>query len=201
MRTTICLMLKVPRPGEVKTRLGKEIGFEQAERIYRKLVEKQVAQLSGQEIEIHYTPSDEGGRMQEWLGPVHQYLPQSDGDLGERLKHAMRGAFRRGADAVLFLGGDCPDVTQDVILAACSLLTKCDVVIGPAQDGGYYLLGLKSDHPRVFEEINWSTDRVFTQTTSRLQELHLTSGTLPLCDDVDDLPSLTRARSRHPFLR
>jgi glycosyltransferase A (GT-A) superfamily protein (DUF2064 family) len=74
-------------------------------------------------------------------------------------------------------------------------------VIGPAQDGGYYLLGLKSDHPRLFEGIDWSTNRVFAQTTSRLQELNLTSGMLPLGDDVDDLPSLTRARSRHPFLR
>jgi rSAM/selenodomain-associated transferase 1 len=194
-------MLKVPRPGEVKTRLGTEIGFEQAEQIYRRLVENQIAQLSGQAVEIHYTPSDEGGYMQGWLGPTRHYLPQSDGDLGERLKHAMRGAFSRGADAVLFLGGDCPDVTQDVIREAWSQLTKCDVVIGPAQDGGYYLLGLKSDHPRLFEGIDWSTNRVFAQTTSRLQELNLTSGMLPLGDDVDDLPSLTRARSRHPFLR
>jgi glycosyltransferase A (GT-A) superfamily protein (DUF2064 family) len=101
-------MLKVPRPGEVKTRLGTEIGFEQAEQIYRRLVDNQIAQLSGQAVEIHYTPSDEGGHMQGWLGPTRHYLPQSDGDLGERLKHAMRGAFSRGADAVLFLGGDCP---------------------------------------------------------------------------------------------
>jgi rSAM/selenodomain-associated transferase 1 len=201
MRMTICLMLKVPRSGEVKTRLGKEIGFEQAEWIYRKLVENQVAELSGQEIEIHYTPGDEGGRMQEWLGPDRQYLPQPDGDLGERLKHAMRGAFSRGADAVLFLGGDCPDVTQDIIIEAQSQLTNRDVVIGPAEDGGYYLLGLKTDQPRLFEGIDWSTDRVFAQTTSRLEELHLTWGTLPRCDDVDDLASLTRARLRHPFLR
>jgi rSAM/selenodomain-associated transferase 1 len=201
MKMTICLMLKVPRPGEVKTRLGKEIGFQQAEQIYRKLVENQLAQLAGLEIEIHYTPGDEGGYMQGWLGPAHQYLPQSDGDLGKRLKHAMRGAFGRGAEAVLFLGGDCPDVTQDIINQAQSQLTNCDVMIGPAEDGGYYLLGLKSDHPRLFERIDWSTDRVFAQTTSRLEELHLTWGTLPRCDDVDDLASLTRARLRHPFLR
>ena len=201
MKTTICLMLKVPRPGEVKTRLGKEIGFEEADRIYRKLVENQLAQLVGQELEIHYTPSDEGGHMQRWLGPAHQYLPQPEGDLGERLKYAMRGAFARGAEAVLFLGGDCPDVTQDTITEAQSQLAHRDVVIGPAEDGGYYLLGLKSDHLRLFDEIDWSTDRVFAQTTSRLQELHLTYATLPRCEDVDDLASLTRARARHPFLR
>jgi rSAM/selenodomain-associated transferase 1 len=201
MRMTICFMLKAPRSGEVKTRLGREIGFDEAERIYRRLVENQLEHLSGEELEVHYAPAEALDQMREWLGPSRCYVAQSAGGLGERLTHAMRAAFEQGAEAVLFLGGDCPDVTREIIDETEALLAIHDVVIGPAADGGYYLLAVKSCQPGLFQEIDWSTERVFRQTMTRIQELGLKSHTLPTFTDVDDLSSLNLARTLHPFLR
>jgi rSAM/selenodomain-associated transferase 1 len=195
-------MLKAPTPGTVKTRLGREIGPDEACVIYRRLVERQVSHIvAPQGLEIHYSPSGQREQMRSWLGLSRVYVDQVEGDLGDRLRHAMEGAFARGAQAVVLLGGDCPDVTETVIDAAVTQLESHDIVIGPAADGGYYLIAMKAPCARLFEEIDWSTEKVLRQTLLRVREMSLGWTLLPVFSDIDDLASLQEARATHAFLR
>jgi rSAM/selenodomain-associated transferase 1 len=200
-RLVVCLMLKAPRAGTVKTRLALDLGPEKACEVYRGLVDHQWGQLSGRSCEIHYAPADALPVMRAWLGPAACYFPQPEGDLGDRLCSAMLGAFARGAARVIFLGGDCPDVTGCIIGEAERLLQSHAAVIGPAEDGGYYLLGVNAPDARLFDCIDWSTEKVFSQTMARVRELGLSCGQLPRLADVDDLASLQAAQARHEFLR
>ena len=199
---TVCLMLKAPEAGQVKTRLGKEIGMAAACNIYRRLAEHQLAQLpTWCHLEIHYSPATAGEQMKAWLGKDLTYFAQTDGNLGDRLRLAARDVFEREARAVLFLGGDCPDVTTPVLEKATAQLESHDVVLGPATDGGYYLIAMKRGYPRLFDQIDWSTDRVLAQTKERIEELGLRSSLLTPHSDVDDLASLRLAQKTHAFLR
>ena len=198
---TVCLMLKMADEGKVKTRLAAGIGSGEACAVYQKLVEHQIEQLRGCEVEIHFSPPSARPRMVSWLGEAHRYFEQVDGDLGMRFDHAVGNFFNRGGQAMMLLGGDCPDVTRAVLNSVSHRLELHDVVIGPALDGGYYLLAMKKHHRRLFEEIEWSTARVFRQTMDRVQELGLSCHVLPELADVDDIASLTQARLTHAFLR
>lgn len=193
-RSVACLMLKAPRPGLVKTRLAREVGEPEATRIYRRLVELQMSRLgTGWRIEIHYAPSDAEGEMRSWLGDGHHYEPQADGDLGDRMRAAMIGAFGRGACRVVFLGGDCPYVDEDVLRVAIEALDEAEVVLGPATDGGYYLIGMKWPLPALFEGVDWGTPIVLRQTMERITREGLRATLLRELEDVDDLPSWERA--------
>jgi rSAM/selenodomain-associated transferase 1 len=192
-RNVACMMLKAPRPGLVKTRLAREVGEPEATRIYRSLVELQMSRLgAGWQIEIHHAPSDAEREMRSWLGNGHHYEPQADGDLGERMRAAMIGAFGRGACRVVFLGGDCPYVDGDVLRVALAALDAAEVVLGPATDGGYYLLGMKWPLPSLFEGIDWGTSVVLRQTMERITRDGLRATLLRELEDVDDLPSWER---------
>ena len=202
MRMTVCLMLKSPRPGTVKTRLGGEIGMDKACLIYRKLAEHQIDQIpNGCRLEIHYSPANDRDQMEAWLGKDITFVAQSEGNLGERLQGAAEAVFRTNAEAVLFLGADCPDVRAEVIEETVVQLKDHDVVLGPSEDGGYYLIATKKSNPRLFDQIDWSTDRVLAQTKDRIAELGLRSLLLPSLVDVDDMASLQKAREAHGFLR
>ena len=201
LELSICLMLKSPQSGTVKTRLGVSTGYDDACVIYRKLVEHQLAQISRSKVEIHYSPASATLEMQSWLGASRTYIAQAEGDLGDRFRRAVKSVFARGGQAALLLGSDCPDVTAEVIESTRTQLETHDVVIGPAQDGGYYLLAVKACHPRLFEGVAWSTAQVFPQTMARIKELGLSCHVLPELADVDDIASLAQARLAHPFLR
>jgi rSAM/selenodomain-associated transferase 1 len=194
-------MLKAPQAGSVKTRLASDLGPEKACAVYRSLVEHQWRLLSGLSCEIHYAPADSLVQMQGWLGAEPRYVAQGEGDLGDRLESAMMTAFQRGAHQVVLIGGDCPDVTGSLIEEAGRLLQSHDVVIGPAADGGYYLLGMNAPEKGLFKCIDWSTERVFSQTMTCVIELGLSCAHLPVLSDVDDLASFDDARARHAFLR
>ncbi len=192
----ILFILKAPIVGRVKTRLAEDIGEVRALAAYRAMVEYLFDNLATHwPFEIHYTPTEDEDLMHSWLGPDHPYFPQPDGDLGCRMASAAENAFGRGAEAVILLGGDCPYVTPDLIRMAAGQLEKHEAVIGPAVDGGYYLLGLNRPQPRLFEGIAWSTESVFSATLERIKEVGLTVNILPTLEDVDDLQSLTRAET------
>ncbi len=165
------------------------------------MVEHQWTQVKQWPCEVHFAPKESLPVMQSWLGAAAVCIPQPEGDLGDRLRFAMQGAFARGASSVFLIGGDCPSVTAAVLDEAERLLHSHAVVIGPASDGGYYLLGMRAPHDRLFEEIEWSTETVFDRTMDRVNELRLTHARLPVFSDVDDLPSLEAARAEHAFLR
>jgi rSAM/selenodomain-associated transferase 1 len=186
-------MLKAPRVGYVKTRLARDIGADAAAVIFRALVERQMAAIPvSWRSEVHVAPADATSEMQRWLGPRHTYHPQSRGDLGERLISAIAGAFERGASAVIVVGGDCPDLDQTCLNEAASLLRQVDVVLGPALDGGYYLIGLTRPTPQLFMNIPWSSSQVLEATVERIKTAGLKQAMLAPKEDIDDLASLRR---------
>ena len=198
--TQAALLLKAPREGEVKTRLARSIGAEGATRIYRALVEHQFAEIPHTwRTAIHYTPSDAGDEMRSWLARFspnrYQFVPQPKGDLGCRLISAMDHGFASGADRVFLLGGDCPGVTHSYLEEAEAALVERDMIIAPALDGGYVLLGLRKPIASIFEEIRWSSATVFAATLRRAIDAGLSFHCLEPLEDVDDLESYERQRA------
>lgn len=197
MKPLVMVFLKAPRPGTVKTRLGREIGFGAATQLYREMAEEQLRRiLPGLIPEIHYAPRGAGAEMRRWLGRGFAYRAQSGGGLGERLSGAFAGAFQRGYRPVIAIGADCPGLEEASLRRAIDMLAGADVVLGPASDGGYYLIGLRHPAPRLFEEIEWSTRTVLAATRARIRECGLSCRTLEEKDDLDDLTALRRFLKR-----
>ena len=197
--TNVALILKAPRPGEVKTRLASSIGAERATRVYRVLVEHQLAQIPASwRIVIHFAPSDAEAEMRTWLEslspPGTDFVAQPDGDLGVRLISAMNYGFASGADLVFFLGGDCPGITRSYLEEAEAALAENDMVIARALDGGYVLLGLRKPVAAVFEGIPWSSDAVFVATLGQARAAGLSYQCLSPLEDIDDFESYERQR-------
>ncbi|HPA18699.1 MAG TPA: TIGR04282 family arsenosugar biosynthesis glycosyltransferase [Verrucomicrobiae bacterium] len=190
----VCLMLKAPRPGLVKTRIARETGDAEAVLIYRRLVEFQMARLPRDwRIEIQYAPADAGTEMRLWLGTESLYEPQAGGDLGDRMRAAMDAAFVRGAGRLIFLGGDCPYVDAEILGAAAASLDGADVVLGPATDGGYYLIGMTQPLPGLFQNIDWGSGMVRRQTLRNAAGGGLRVAELREFEDVDSLSAWRRA--------
>ncbi len=188
-RVVLMIFTRYPVPGKAKTRLIPQLGAAAAADLQKQMTEYTLAQAlgTGCPVQICYT----GGsveQMRQWLGPQHIYVEQGEGDLGERLKAAFSQAFARQADKVLVLGCDCPDNRTANIADAIRRLDTTSCVLGPAVDGGYYLLGLNRFNPDLFHDIDWGTASVLSQTLERVNDYQL----LPVLADVDeveDIPS------------
>ncbi len=193
MPPLLLIFLKAPRQGAVKTRLAESLGAEHATDIYRGLVERQLRSIPpGWNVEIHFSPADAEPEMRAWLGPAHEFRPQTEGDLGARMQQAFDAAFARQAEPVIAIGGDCPTLDASTLIEAASRLTRADVVLGPAQDGGYYLIGLGRPAPQLFDDVPWSTAKVFALTLARARAHGLSREVLMPQPNVDDLPSYRR---------
>lgn len=197
IRPAVLLFLKAPVPGRVKTRLARELGDEAACGIYCQMVERQLASLpTAWPVEIHFAPASARVDFAAWLGSSYDYHVQADGDLGIRLRNATEAAFERGHRSVVLIGGDCPALGAGDLEDVERLLHDgADVVMGPAADGGYYLLGLRSrpESPLVLEEIPWSTSDVARVTIERIDALGLRLERLEEKEDVDDFDAYHRA--------
>lgn len=193
------VFLKAPRRGTVKTRLGRNIGFDKALRIYRTLAETQVDRIppsiAGQ---INYAPRGALPEMRAWLGNKLDYCVQAGGGLGDRLSHAFAAAFRCGHAPVMAIGADCPELDGDCLERAVGLLRQHDVVLGPAGDGGYYLIGLRRPAAELFRGIPWSTGEVLSATLARAEGMGWTHALLEQKDDVDTVADLRRWLERCP---
>lgn len=179
----------------MKTRLAAEIGADAALRVYRRLAEHAVveARAAGGDValRIHFTPADAGEAVRAWLGDGATYLPQVDADLGGRMRYAFEAAFAEGHRRVVIIGSDLPGLTAELLRAAFDHLHHHPAVLGPANDGGYYLLGLREMMSELFHNIPWSTGEVFDRTMTKLRALGITPALLPALGDVDlaaDLP-------------
>lgn len=189
------MLLKAPRLGDVKTRLAHHTNPERALQIYRALVERQCTQLPGHSrIEIHYTPRDADLEMRQWLGHTHTFYPQCEGVLGLRLECSVAAAFERGAKTVICIGGDCPTLDQSHFKqAAAALDSDYDVVFGPSEDGGYYLIGLNAPQPKLFQGIPWSSGHTLSCSLSKASDLGLRIKQLETLYDIDEITELRRA--------
>jgi len=193
----ILIFLKAPRAGFVKTRLAQTVGEARALAVYRQLVEGQLQRLPlDLSVEIHFAPADAQSEMQEWLGPDRSYYPQVEGGLGERLASAIQSSFEGGAASVLCIGGDCPALGEAQIDAAMTALNDGeDVVFGPTEDGGYYLVGLKSPQPELFQSIAWSTGTTLQSSLAVAAKLGLKVKLLEKLYDVDEVSDFERAQT------
>jgi uncharacterized protein len=182
----LIVFLKAPRPGTVKTRIERTAGPDRACKIYRELVEgvlKGIGTLSN--VELRFTPDDAREEILSWLRENWSAHPQSSGDLGERMHRAFSEAFANGAERVVIIGSDAPEVRTGDIRAAWKELKSHDIVVGPAIDGGYWLIGLRAPQPELFREIAWSSEQVLGQTLARAKALGLKIQLLRILSDID----------------
>ena len=182
----LIVFIKAPRPGTVKTRLAETMGAAEACAVYQRLVKLLLDQLADLEnVELCFTPDDANSEIKPWARPTWRRVAQGSGDLGCRLNQAFRRAFDQGAKRAVIIGSDCPDVGVEDIQAAWTALWSHDVVLGPATDGGYWLIGLREPHPELFEGISWSTGEVMRQTLERTRAAGLKTHLLRELADVD----------------
>jgi rSAM/selenodomain-associated transferase 1 len=193
-----CLIIftRYPEVGTTKTRMIPVMGAEKAASLQRKMTEHTIQTntlLSDQfpvKIMIFYT----GGNLsliKNWLGNQYDYVNQGSGDLGERLKSAFETVFEQGKGKVVIIGTDCPDITPIILKQGFDALNNHDLVLGPAKDGGYYLIGIKCLISELFQGISWGTETVFAETIKIGTQLGLKTAFLPELTDIDrpeDLP-------------
>lgn len=183
------VFVKAPAPGRVKTRLAAEVGVHSAAEIYRHLGRRVVSACAGADHEtvVWFAPAEARLVVREWLQGlcVAAYRAQVSGTLGARLDAAFRWHFHDGARRVIMIGSDCPGVDADLVSRAMAALDAHDLVVGPAHDGGYYLIGLRAPAPQLFQDIAWSTEAVLEETLARARQLGLGAALLPMLRDVD----------------
>ena len=187
MSRSIIIFVKNPELGKVKSRLAKSIGDKAALEVYIKLLQKTqsvVKDISAQ-INVYYSSFIEQNDP-IWDEDSHEKKVQFQSpDLGIRMFESFADQLQQGHDKVLIIGSDCPLISEEIINSAFDSLEDNDIVIGPAEDGGYYLLGMKKANLTVFENIDWSTDLVFKQTIEIIKKLGLNYATLPMLPDID----------------
>ena len=186
----LIIFTRYPEPGKTKTRLIPVLGKAGAANLHRLMAQRTIARaLSLQKsrrlsVEIHHTGGSQQ-QMQDWLGTDLIYQNQIDGDLGARMTAAFQNSFDSGVDKVAIVGTDCPDLKAEILAQAFDELSDRDLVLGPAKDGGYYLIGLRRSIPELFDGINWGTSEVFASTRAIAQNLGLNIAVLPILADID----------------
>lgn len=190
----IVIMAKAPRPGLAKTRLARapQVGADGAAQLARAFALDTVAacaELGDVVTCVAYAPPDARAEFAE-LAPRCELVAQAEGDLGARLSSAIERAFQAGATAVLTLGTDTPHVGAARLRDAFARLADADVVLGPAADGGYWLIGLRSPRPELFESIAWSTPSVLASTLRQAERAQLRVTLLDELADIDEAPEL-----------
>jgi rSAM/selenodomain-associated transferase 1 len=191
---------KDPVPGRVKTRLAAVVGDRKAARIYRDMARGIVNGLRGGafRVRVCFDPPGNEAAVKAWMDPGNlEFQPQVSGDLGIRLESAIRRGLEE-AEAVMVIGTDAPGVDRCLVEEAFAELAHSDLVLGPTEDGGYYLLGLKEPTPSLFRDIPWSTAGVLHATRNRAEALGLVIRELPLLRDVDTVEDLEVLGVRGP---
>ncbi len=184
----VIVFLKVPEKGKVKTRLSKSFDNDFVVNLYKGFVLDTLAALqTTAEIKLYFWPSNKEEILREWLGNGYAFCRQKGEDLGQRMANAFGEMFNSGYDTVLLLGTDIPEITHHIIELAFKELKTHDAVIGPSSDGGYYLIGFDSTgfSSEIFQDIQWSTRRVFNQTMSAVDKTGLRCKCLPELNDID----------------
>jgi rSAM/selenodomain-associated transferase 1 len=186
------VFVRAPEAGRVKTRLAASLGAEAALRVYRRLAEHTLAEARalGGEVRVHFTPADGEAQVRAWLGDGPRYLPQAAGDLAARMEAAFRAAFDDGAERVVIIGSDLPELSAALLRRAFDALESHATVIGPARDGGYYLLGMRTMIDGLFDGIPWSTGEVLARTLDRLGAAGIEPALLDTLSDVDEVGDL-----------
>lgn len=210
-RRALIVFARAPQAGRVKTRIASSLGEASALAIYRTLgarvmrrlvplVERDAAHAAACRVVVVATPDGAGAEVGAWLGRHWTLEDQGTGDLGARMSDAFHRRFAEGAERVVIVGTDCPDLDWRVVDEAFHQLESYDVVVGPARDGGYYLLGICRPVPQLFQNIPWSSADTMRATLVRASSLGLSAWLLTPMSDIDtvddwDTWRLTRSES------
>jgi hypothetical protein len=197
MKLCLGIFVKEPIPGRVKTRLTPPLTPDQATELYRVALHETVERVQGAAYNVVLFYSGD----EEYFEKAFPQLPricQSDGDLGDRMTAALDRLHSLQPAAAALIGSDSPDLPFVQIEAAFSALGESDVVTIPASDGGYVLIGNRRPYPQVFQNIDWSTDKVLLQTCQRAVAADLKYSEQGGWEDVDDIVSLRRLLVRSP---
>ncbi len=197
----VLLFIKAPQKGLVKSRLAAAIGPDAALELYKSFVLDVVEMLqdAGYPFRICFYPVAAQGAVSDWLGPRHQYAPQEGDDLGERMKNAFQRIFSEGYRRAVLIGSDIPDLAKAVLQESFASLEKNDLVLGPAADGGYYLMGFNKDSflPELFHGIEWSSPTVFRDTVDIARAAKRSLHLAPEWNDVDSVQDLRKLFKRN----
>jgi uncharacterized protein len=178
------MFVKAPRPGTVKTRLG--LGEIAECEAYRRLVRAVVREVAVFDAaQVRFTPDDAEPEIRHWVRVGWAAAPQGEGDLGARMQTAFAESFAAGVTRVVIIGSDCPYLTAVDIRQAWEALKTSDLVVGPAKDGGYWLIGLRENQPGLFTNMAWSSKDVFCKTMARAKAMRLKTFLLRTLSDVD----------------
>jgi len=192
----LLIFVKYPEPGKVKTRLAAAIGAELAAQLYQEFILQTLKLAQQSKIAkcfVTFSPAEKQQALQKLFpGPWQWFAQENSPDLGVRIHRAIQHVQQQGYSHVITIGTDSPSLPAHYLDQAAAALLHHDLVLGPATDGGYYLIGLKSALPELFTGIDWSTERVLNQTLQRAQQLQLSTHQLPVWYDVDDLATLRR---------
>jgi rSAM/selenodomain-associated transferase 1 len=196
----VILFVKFPEKGQVKSRLAQLMDEDLVLRLYENMVLDTIDLLTRGRFpfRICFTPPDARDRILEWLGQGYRAFPQTGDDLGDRMENAFERVFSEGVEDALLIGSDIPGLTAEVMDEAFTALLENEAVIGPAGDGGYYLIGFKKGpfEPVIFHDMVWSTKTVFRETMDKLHDTSLKVHVLPELTDVDTVEDLKTLMSQ-----
>ena len=190
-KSLLIIFYRNPKLGKVKTRLAASMGNQKALDIYRKLSLHTRSVTEGLSVDKIVFYSDAIDLMDIWPNAIYLKAMQEGEDLGQKMQNAVVAGFETGYTSICIIGTDCLALTAEVITEAFEELESVDAVIGPATDGGYYLLGMKKPHSQIFSNKNWSTHSVLRETIDDFEALNLLYVKLEELRDVDtedDLP-------------
>jgi len=193
---SLIVFLKNPVEGKVKTRIANTAGNIKALEIYRELLGILNDNLARVNCEVYLYFTETPMDISYWANANYIYRVQKGNDLGARMSAAFEEVFRDGGSQkplkVLIVGSDCPLLSAEIIDEAFLKLDKSDIVLGPAEDGGYYLLGMKKMNTELFEGVSWSTEKVLNETLDKAAGLGLSVAFTPSLFDIDTEEDWTR---------
>lgn len=206
--TCLILFVKYPEKGKVKSRLAQHLTDNVAAGIYRNFIFDIIATLEkgSFNLRIYFDPPEKEQEIKVLLGKKYKYAPQSGADLGERMKNAFMQEFAAGFKRVVLIGSDFPDFPLEIILESFKALeNRSDTVIGPATDGGYYLIGFRQDAfcAEIFSGMDWGSASVLEKTMNILRSREHPPAVLPKWRDIDtreDLDDLIKRSVDTPFV-
>lgn len=202
MTNILGIFAKQPTPGQVKTRLAAATSPESAAQIADAMLRDTLDRLASIDAErwLVFTPNDAALAMGKYAESRYQLTPQGDGDLGQRLRRFLEEHMRSATERIVVVGSDGPTLPVDFVVKAFDELQRAEVVLGPASDGGYYLIGCTRSVPATFDGIAWGGPTVLTETIARLDTAtHL--AVLPSWYDVDTLEDWQMLKGRVAALR
>ncbi len=189
-KKAVIVFAKYPEEGKVKTRLASTLGDKFAKDFYKVCAEhtfKEILKTNRNDTRhfLFYSEENDRNKIKKWTHSKFLLFPQQGKDLGEKILNAFQSVFKNDVSKSIIIGTDLPDISSDIINDAFELLNESDVVLGPAKDGGYYLLGMKKIIKELFIDLPWSTDRLLKKTLEIIKSQNLKVSILPELSDID----------------